>query len=121
MGLSGMRTLLSRAIQVDPTFQIGLSLILILALAEIFAATSYYVGRSRVRRASQAVAAAAMQTPVPAVSSVARAPAAAQPAMSPAAAVPTISPSVVDQLLREGVELRDRGDTTTALKRFEQA
>ena len=31
-----MRTLLSRAIQVDPTFHIGLSLIIILAVAEIF-------------------------------------------------------------------------------------
>ncbi len=37
-----MRTLLSRAIQVDPTFHIGLSLIVILAIVEIFAATSYY-------------------------------------------------------------------------------
>src|SRR5436309_2434613 len=47
-----MRTLLSRAIQVDPTFHIGLSLIVILAMVEIFAATSYYVGRTRAARVS---------------------------------------------------------------------
>ena len=121
MRLLGMRTLLSRAIQVDPTFQIGLSLILIVALAEIFAAASYYVGRAGVGRiSSQAVVIpAAMRTPAPVV--LAPAPAVARSAMSPPAAVSTVSPSLVDQLLRQGLELRDRGDTTTALKRFEEA
>src|SRR5437868_11663812 len=117
-----MRTLLSRAIQVDPTFQIGLSLILILALAEIFAAASYYVGHARFGRvSSQPVAPVEMRTPAPAVTSLTSKPAAAQSAMSPPASVPMVSPSRVDQLVREGVELRDRGDTTTALKRFEEA
>jgi hypothetical protein len=37
-----MRTLLSRATQVDPSFNVGLGLVVILALAEIFAVTSYY-------------------------------------------------------------------------------
>ena len=40
-----MRTLLSRATQVDPSFNVGLGLVVILALAEIFAVTSYYVSR----------------------------------------------------------------------------
>jgi tetratricopeptide (TPR) repeat protein len=35
--------------------------------------------------------------------------------------VQTPPPSLVDQLLREGIDLRDRGDTTNALARFEQA
>src|SRR5262249_2507196 len=33
----------------------------------------------------------------------------------------TPPPSLVDQLLRDGVELRDRGDTTNALARFAEA
>src|SRR6266436_3308068 len=120
--LSAMRTLLSRAIQVDPTFHIGLGLIAILAVAEIFAATSYYIGRARAARGSaQSVAVAALPRP-PAPSVSARTPAlAAQPAVSPAATLPSPSQSLADQLVREGVELRDRGDTTTALERFDEA
>src|SRR5438067_4676815 len=114
-----MRTLLSRAIQVDPTFHIGLSLIVILAIVEIFAATSYYVGRTRAAGDS-APSVAATVTRAPTVLPAA-APAVVQPAISPAAALPSPSQSLADQLLREGIESRDRGDTTTALARFEEA
>ena len=118
-----MRTLLSRAIQVDPSFHIGLSLIVILAVAEIFAATLYYVGRARAARVStQSVAAAVARPPAPSVSARSPAPVAAvQPTFSQAPAIPNPSESLVDQLVREGVELRDRGDTTTALKRLDEA
>src|SRR5438477_764242 len=118
-----MRTLLSRAIRVDSSFQIGLSLIVILAVAEIFFASSYYVGRARAARVSaQAVAATIAHAPAASVSSRTPAPASVQPAVSPAAAaVPATSPSLVDQLLREGIELRDRGDTTNALARLQEA
>src|SRR5690348_7134465 len=123
MGLLGMRTLLSRAIQFDPTFQIGASLILIIALAEIFGATYYYVSRAHASHLSSQVIAAAAVTriPAPAVASVTPVPATMQSAVSSPAVVPEASPSLVDQLLQQGVELRDRGDTTTALKRFEEA
>jgi len=114
-----MRTLLSRAIQVDPTFQIGLSLIVILAIVEIFAATFYYVGRTRAARVSAQSVAATVTRPPQVLPTAA--PTAAQPAISPAAALPSPSESLVDQLLREGIESRDRGDTTTALARFEEA
>ena len=114
-----MRTLLSRAIQVDPSFHIGLSLIVILAVAEIFAATFYYVGRTRSTRVSAQSVAAAV-TRMPRVLPTA-APAAAQPAISPATDIPSPPESLVDQLLREGIESRDRGDTTTALARFDEA
>ena len=114
-----MRTLLSRAIQVDPSFHIGLSLIVILALAEVFATTSYYVGRIRASRVSaQSVATTVTRAPQALPTA---APAVAQPAISPAAAVPAPSQSHVDQLLRDGIESRDRGDTTTALARFDEA
>jgi tetratricopeptide (TPR) repeat protein len=119
-----MRTLLSRAIRVDPSFHIGLGLIVILAVIEIFFATSYYVGRGRAARVSaQAIAATIARPAAPAVSlqTPAPAPAPVQPAVSPAAAVSAPPPSLVDQLLREGIELRDRGDTTNALARLQEA
>jgi len=37
------------------------------------------------------------------------------------AQIPASWPSLVDQLLREGIELRDRGDTTNAIERLQEA
>jgi tetratricopeptide (TPR) repeat protein len=114
-----MRSLLSRAIQADPSFSIGLGLIVMLAVAEIFAATFYYIDRARAARASaQAIAARVLSPPG---HSTTFTPAPAEPAVSPAVAAPTPPPSLVDQLLREGIELRERGDTTTALARLQEA
>jgi len=42
-------------------------------------------------------------------------------ASSAETAVPTPPPSLVDQLLREGIDLRHRGDTTNALARLQEA
>ena len=113
-----MRTLLSRTIQIDPSFHAALGVIVILAIAEVFFATSYYVGRARANRVSaQAVTATITRAPAASAS----APAAAQPSVPPAAALSTPPPSVVDQLLREGKEFRERGDTTNALARFQEA
>jgi hypothetical protein len=113
-----MRTLLSRAIQIDPSFHAALGVIVILAIAEVFFATSYYVGRARANRVSaQAVTATIARAPAAAAS----APAAAQSSVPPAAALSTPPPSVVDQLLREGKGFRERGDTTNALARFQEA
>ena len=47
-----MRTLLSRAIQIDPSFHVALGVLVIFAIAEVFFATSYYVGRARANRVS---------------------------------------------------------------------
>ena len=117
-----MRPLLSRPIQVDPSFHIGLSLVVILALAEIFAAASYYVVRARAARASaQAVVPSAALPLSSPVSATTPAPVTAQPAVSSAAVIPSPAPSVVNQLLLEGTELRDRGDMTNALARFQEA
>jgi tetratricopeptide (TPR) repeat protein len=117
-----MRTLLSRAIRVDPSFHIGLSLVVILGVAEIFAATSYYLGRARASQGPvPAFAAAVARVPAGAISSRTPGPATAQTAVSPGAAIPAASPSLVDQLLREGIELRDRGDTTNAIGRLQEA
>ena len=118
-----MRSLFSRATQADTSFSIGLGLIVILAVAEIFAATFYYIGRARAARASaQAIAATLVRPTTPAGStSTTSAPAPAQTGQSTEAAAPTPLPSLVDQLLREGIELRERGDTTTALARLQEA
>jgi tetratricopeptide (TPR) repeat protein len=116
-----MRTLLSRATQVDPSFNVALGLIAIMAMAEIFAATSYYVGRTRAVRTAQAVATSAVRPIAPPLSTPAMAPPAAQTAPSPEAMPQTPAPSLVDQLLREGTQLRNRGDTTNALARFQEA
>lgn len=117
-----MRTLLSRPIQVDPSFHIGLSLVVILAVAEIFAAASYYVVRARAARVStQAVVPSAARPIASPVSATTPSPVTAQPAVSSAAVIPNPAPSLADQLLQEGIELRDRGDMTNALARFQEA
>src|SRR5262249_13811455 len=118
-----MRTLLSRAIQIDPSFHIALGVIVILAIAEVFFATSYYVGQVRANRVSAQMAAIVNNTGVhnslsfhSPVASLAP-----QTTPPPAEVSNTPAPSIVDQLLREGKELRKRGDTTNALARFQEA
>ena len=114
-----MRSLLSRATQVDTTFNIGLSLIVTLAAAEIFAVTFYYLSPARAGRTSaQSIAATAIRPPA-----VSAPPAAIllKPALSPAPPVPSPVPSAVDQLLQEAIALRDRGDMTNALTRLHEA
>jgi tetratricopeptide (TPR) repeat protein len=114
-----MRSLLSRTAPVDTTFNIGLSLVLILAGAEIFAATFYYLGRARAAAVSPHSIAAV--TTRPRIVSAPTAPVSNKPGPSPAPAVPSPAPSVVDQLLQEAIALRDRGDMTNALARLHEA
>jgi len=117
-----MRTLLSRATQVDPSFNVGLGLVVIIAVAEILAVTAYYVGRLRpAQTATQPIAVTVPRPAAPPVSTPAIVPPVAKTAPSPQAVTQTPPPSLADQLLREGTELRDRGDTTNALARFEEA
>ena len=117
-----MRTLLSRAIQIDPSFRAALGVIVVLATAEVFFATSYYVGRARANPVSAQVVSATITRAPAASSASAPAPTQAQSSVpSPAAETSPAAPSIVDQLLREGKELRERGDTTNALARFQEA
>src|SRR5215468_9303753 len=116
-----MRTLLSRAIQIDPSFHIALGVLVIFGVAQVFFATSYYVGRARANRVSAQVVSAAVTRAPAASSPSAPAPAAAQPSVPPPAAVTSPAPSIVDRLLQEGKEFRERGDTTNALARFQEA
>src|SRR5262249_60135969 len=115
-----MRTLLSRAIQIDPSFHVALGVLVIIGIAQMFFATSYYVGRARANRVpAQAVAATIARAP--AASSSSAAPAAPQPSVAPPGAVTSPAPAIVDQLLREGKEFRERGDPHNALARFQEA
>jgi tetratricopeptide (TPR) repeat protein len=123
ISLLPMRTLLSRAIQIDPIFHVALGIIVVLGIAEIFFATSYYVGRARANRASAQAIANTIARPPAASPAPASSPAtaAAQPGVPAQPAVTSPAPSIVEQLLREGKELRERGDTTNALARFQEA
>jgi tetratricopeptide (TPR) repeat protein len=116
-----MRTLFSRAIPINPSFHIGLGVLVIFAVAEVFFATSYYVGRARANRMSAQPATPTIARAPATSSASALAPAAAQPSVSPSTTLSTPPASVVDQLLREGKEFRERGDTTNALARFQEA
>ena len=118
-----MRTLLSRAIQIDPSFHVALGLIVTLGVGEIFFVASYYVGRARANHVStQAIANTMARSPAASPpSAYSPAPAGTQPTVPPAAVVTSPAPSIVDQLLQEGKELRERGDTTNALARFQEA
>src|SRR4029079_5854079 len=116
-----MRTLLSRAIQIDPSFHVALGVIVTLAIAEVFFATSYYVGRARANRVSAQGVTAAITSAPAAASTPAPASPATQRSVPPPAAVNSPAASIVDQLLREGKEFRERGDTTNALARFQEA
>jgi tetratricopeptide (TPR) repeat protein len=118
-----MRTLLSRAIQVDPGFHVALGIIVVVGVAEIFFASSYYVGRARTNRLSGQMAAITNNAGVHnLVSFRSPAPSAApQTKTTPVQVLNTPVPSIVDQLLREGKEFRERGDTTNALAHFQEA
>jgi tetratricopeptide (TPR) repeat protein len=116
-----MRTLLSRATHIDPSFNVGVGLVAIIAAAEIFAVASYYVGRLRPAGTPPQAVVTTVRPAAPPVSTPAIAPPTTKTAPSPEAVAQTPSPSLVNQLLREGTELRDRGDTTNALARFEEA
>lgn len=99
----------------------ALGIIVTLAIAEVFFASSFYVGRARANRVStQAITATVARAPA-ASSPSAPAPPVAQPSVPPVAALNTPPPSIVDQLLREGKDFRERGDTTNALARFQEA
>ena len=112
---SAMRTLPFSS-QVDWSFRIGLSLVVLFGAAQIFSVGYYYVGRSRPAQAT-APSSVATAKPAPSVApTAAPAPTAAAPA-SPS----TSTLSAADRLLKEATALRERGDTTNALARLQQA
>jgi len=112
-----MRILLSRATHSDRDFSVGLGLVVILAAVEIFSASFYYISRIRAGGTSvQSVAATMVRR-----SAIPVTPTSVGRAVSQAGVAPSPLPSLVDRLLTEATELRDRGDTTNALARLHEA
>jgi hypothetical protein len=112
-----MRILLSPATHSDRNFSVGLGLVVILAAVEIFSASFYYISRIRTGGTSaQSVAATMVRRSATSVT-----PTSIGRAVSQTGVAPSPAPSLVDRLLTEATELRDRGDTTNALARLHEA
>ena len=110
-----MRTLsLSSSAQGDRSFRIGLGVVVLFAAAEIFSAGYYYISRVRTARTAPQPSVAA-KAPTPAATVAPTAPPVAKASPS------TPALSVADRLLKEATALRERGDTTNALARLQEA
>ncbi len=124
-------TIFSSSGRPDRTFAIAVAVVALFGAAELIAIGAHYAGKARAaRKANQAL----VVTAEPAVTTPAPAAAAATPGSAPAAsAAPTAatstakaSPSseavsVAERLLKEATLLRERGDTTNALARLQDA
>ena len=114
----------------DHTFRIAVIAAAVLGAAELIAVGVYYTGRARAaRQASEAVVAAQPMAPAPAATAtpptaVAQpsAPATTTAPASTAQTTPSNAAlSVAEHLLKEATLLRERGDTTNALARLQDA
>lgn len=125
---AAMRTLNLSSPRGDVSFKIGLGLVALFAVVEVFFASYYYVGQHRgrsVARASTTSTQPALPTATPAPSVAPAASVAAAPSIAPAptavATPPTPLIAADERLLAEGIELSNRGDNATALNRLQQA
>ncbi len=110
--VSGSRT--------DKSFQVGLILVVLFAVAEFFAASFHYI--SRMRPAQTAVV-APRTVPAPLPSVAPSAPPVALAVASPAAVLTpaTSTISVADRLRKQADAARESGDTVSALARLNEA
>lgn len=120
---AAMRTTpFSAGSQIDWSFRVGLSAIILFAAAEMFSVGYYYVGQRYPRVATPTKATAPAQvasltTPAPQLSVAPTAAPTAAAEQTPA----TSTLSTADRLLKEATALREKGDTATALGRLQQA
>lgn len=117
----------------DKIFTIALAVVAIFGAAQIAGVAVHYIGKARAEYAAahpKVVAPPAVAPAKPTAAPVEETTAAAPPAaVAPAAAAPAAvqSPpsavvlSTAERLLKEATELRDRGDTTNALARLQDA
>src|SRR5437868_3502128 len=110
--VSGSRT--------DKSFQVGLILVILFAVAEFFAASFHYISRMR---PAQAVVAAPRVVPAPIPSAAPSAPPVALAVASATAALTpaTSTVSVADRLRKQADAARESGDTVSALARLQDA
>src|SRR5260370_34637358 len=111
-----MRILLSGATHSDRNFSVGVGLVVILAAVEIFSASFYYISRIRGGGTSVQSIAATIRRSATSVT-----PTSTGRAVSQTGVTSSPVPSLVDRLLTEATELRDRGDTTNALAPLHEA
>src|SRR5215212_11689836 len=116
----------------DKTFAIAMAIVAALGLLEAAAIAWHFIDQARVRRAAAQPTQTATQPAEPAVIPPAVAQATAAPALPQSSATPvpataaTSTPSnavlsAADRLLKEATSLRDKGDTTNALVRLQDA
>jgi hypothetical protein len=108
----------------DKTFRIAVIAAAVLGAAELIAVGVYYGGRARAaRQANEPVVAA--QPAAPAATAAPTAQAAPPPTTAPTSVAQTTPSnaalSVAEHLLKEATLLRERGDTTNALARLQDA
>src|SRR5256886_8675130 len=110
--VSGSRT--------DKSFQVGLILVILFAVAEFFAASFHYISRMR---PAQAVVAAPRVVPAPIPSAAPSAPPVALAVASATAALTpaTSTVSVADRLRKQADAARESGDTVSELARLQDA
>lgn len=115
---------LSSAPHADRSFHLGLGFVILFAAAEVLSLGVYYAGRPHAIRA----VAPAARPKMTAVTAPRVAPAPAWAVQTPAMSMPkpAVSPSTsalstADRLLKVATELRERGDTTNALARLQEA
>src|SRR5947207_3029806 len=109
--VSGSRT--------DKSFQVGLVLVILFAVAEFFAAGFHYISRMRPPQTISAprVVPAALPSAAPSAPPVALAIASPNAALTPA----TSTVSVADRLRKQADEARESGDTVSAPARLQDA
>lgn len=103
----------------DRSFNLGLALVILFAAAEALSLSAYYIGRTRPNQPAErpkiTSVAPPRATPAPAPT--------LKPLATPALALSSSTSvlSAADRLLKEATELDERGDTTNALARLQEA
>ncbi len=110
----------------DRTLTIALAIVALFGAAEIAALAIHYLGQTRAaRRAAQPPAAVVAEQAAPSVTPVAVIPPAPAPTVASTATAQAppgnVALSAADRLLKEANALRERGDTTNALARLQDA
>ncbi len=122
---SAMRTMsFSSSPRGDYSFKIGVALVSALALAELVFGAYYFVGYRRTHRTAATAPAQVPTTAATAATESTPAFALAPTASLPPVTAPTAAPSAVSadqRLVNEGMAYAGRGDTATAMTRFQQA
>jgi tetratricopeptide (TPR) repeat protein len=118
---AAMRTLTFSSPRGDTSFKIGLGLVALFGVVEVFLASHYYLGHRVSRTASSAAPPVVVRsTPAPATVPAASTAPTVPPTIAAASPAGT-SLSADDRLLKEASELSSRGDTASALNRLQQA